>query len=404
MNQPVFLHIVERLEGFLGKLPERIQKPVLTELTPLKELFLKQRPPRFVLTGSHKLAVHEVAATLFAFETPADLRDVLMEVFRWQNITVGGHGTIAVLDARGADEAAMRKIEEELRREPADMFLHLVDGNSGRPVLSRDIDALAALAKLNGAQEPGAKIIGISLVSPPKASAESNGKAPSAERRDAQAKLQTALTEKAGVREHLLQVTELPIRPLASGEQSASPAAMRLMALLARELPNEARVEMIRVSRDREAQVQIAQVLVKSTSAISAAIGAQPIPLADLPILTTLQLVMVSGIMHIAGRDRSLRAATEFAAALGVNVGAGMILREGARAVLKFFPGWGNVVCGMVAGAGTYALGRAAIVYFLEGVSLKDARRIYFASRKKPATPKLLVQGAGDRQERTSRK
>ncbi len=404
MNQPVFLHIVERLEGFLGKLPERIQKPVLTELTPLKELFLKQRPPRFVLTGSHKLAVHEVAATLFAFETPADLRDVLMEVFRWQNITVGGHGTIAVLDARGADEAAMRKIEEELRREPADMFLHLVDGNSGRPVLSRDIDALAALAKLNGAQEPGAKIIGISLVSPPKASAESNGKAPSAERRDAQAKLQTALTEKAGVREHLLQVTELPIRPLASGEQSASPAAMRLMALLARELPNEARVEMIRVSRDREAQVQIAQVLVKSTSAISAAIGAQPIPLADLPILTTLQLVMVSGIMHIAGRDRSLRAATEFAAALGVNVGAGMILREGARAVLKFFPGWGNVVCGMVAGAGTYALGRAAIVYFLEGVSLKDARRIYFASRKKPATPKLLVQGAGDRKERTSRK
>jgi uncharacterized protein (DUF697 family) len=113
---------------------------------------------------------------------------------------------------------------------------------------------------------------------------------------------------------------------------------------------------------------------------------------------------MVSGIMHIAGRDRSLRAATEFAAALGVNVGAGMILREGARAVLKFFPGWGNVVCGMVAGAGTYALGRAAIVYFLEGVSLKDARRIYFASRKKPGTPKLLGQAAGRRVEQTSGK
>jgi GTPase Era involved in 16S rRNA processing len=77
-----------------------------------------------------------------------------------------------------------------------------------------------------------------------------------------------------------LHVTELPIRALDSGEQSASAAAVRLMGLLARELPNEARVEMIRVSRDREAQVQIAQVLVKSTSAISAAIGAQPIPLA----------------------------------------------------------------------------------------------------------------------------
>jgi len=157
------------------------------------------------------------------------------------------------------------------------------------------------------------------------------------------------------------------------------------MTLLARELPNEARVEMVRVSGDRAAQAEIAQGLVKSTSAICAAIGAQPIPLADLPILTTLQLVMVSGIMHIAGRERSLRAATEFVAALGVNVGAGMVLREGARAVLKFFPGWGNVVCGMVAGAGTYALGRAATLYFLEGVSLSDARRAYRNSRKRSA-------------------
>jgi uncharacterized protein (DUF697 family) len=140
---------------------------------------------------------------------------------------------------------------------------------------------------------------------------------------------------------------------------------------------------MVRIARDRTAQIEIAQSLVKSTTAICAAIGAQPIPLADLPILTALQLVMVSGIMYIGGREKSLRAATEFVAALGVNVGAGMILREGTRALLKFFPGWGNVVCGMVAGAGTYAIGRAAIVYFLEGVSLKDARRTYLASRRK---------------------
>ena len=69
--------------------------------------------------------------------------------------------------------------------------------------------------------------------------------------------------------------------------------------------------------------------------------------------------------------------------ALGANVGAGMLLREGARAVLKFFPGWGNVVCGMVAGAGTYAIGRAASAFFIGGVSLKDARRKYLTYRKK---------------------
>jgi uncharacterized protein (DUF697 family) len=123
--------------------------------------------------------------------------------------------------------------------------------------------------------------------------------------------------------------------------------------------------------------------LVKSTTAICTAIGAQPIPLADMPILTSLQVVMVSGIMYISGRERSLRAATEFITALGANVGVGMLLREGARAILKFFPGWGNVVCGMVAGAGTFAIGRAAMAFFIGGVSLRDARRKYLSDRKK---------------------
>ena len=164
-------------------------------------------------------------------------------------------------------------------------------------------------------------------------------------------------------------------------------ASAQLMILLSGNMPNEARVEMARIAQDRGVQTEIAQTLVKSTTAICAAIGAQPIPLADLPILTALQLVMVSGIMYISGRERSLRAATEFVTALGVNVGAGMILREGARALLKFFPGWGNVVCGAVAGAGTYANGRAAIVYFLEGLTLKDARRTYLSSRKKRPRP-----------------
>ncbi|MEO5754192.1 MAG: hypothetical protein ABIR38_05755, partial [Chthoniobacterales bacterium] len=137
------------------------------------------------------------------------------------------------------------------------------------------------------------------------------------------------------------------------------------------------------IGGDREAQTQIAEMLVKSTSAICTAIGAQPIPLADLPVLTTLQLVMVSGIMYIGGRERSLRAATEFIGALGANVGLGMVLREGTRAALKFFPGWGNVVCGMVAGAGTFAIGRAATVYFIEGATLRDAKRAFVQNKRK---------------------
>src|SRR5262249_5614126 len=167
------------------------------------------------------------------------------------------------------------------------------------------------------------------------------------------------------------------------GFELPSAEAQRLMSILARELPNEARMEMIRISRDREAQREVARLLVKSTTAVCTAIGAQPIPLADLPILTGLQLMMVSGIMYVSGRERSLRAATEFAGAVGANVGAAMLLRESARAILKFFPGWGNVVCGLVAGSGTYAVGRSATAYFIEGASPKGARRTYLVSRKR---------------------
>lgn len=391
LNQPLFLHLVERLEGFLGKLPASIQKPILHELTPLKELFLKQRSPRFLLTGSHRLPVQEVIASAFAAAQPGDLRNVLMEVFRWHNVEVGIHGAVNVLDARGADAPAMRMINEELQREPADVILHLVDGNSARPVLSRDIEHLVKLAALTAT--PAAKIVGLSFVAAERTHSQTAGERPSA-----QAKLQTTLSENVEIRDRLLGVLELPLADTATAGNTTHPAAAQLMSLLAQEMPNEARVEMIRISRDRAAQRQIAQTLVKSTSAVCAAIGAQPIPLADLPILTTLQLAMVSGIMYISGRERSLRAATEFVAALGVNVGAGMVLREGTRAVLKFFPGWGNVVCGMVAGAGTYALGNAAIVYFLEGVTLRDARRTYLASRRKRRSPKLL-KGVADEQQ-----
>ena len=349
MNNSALLHIVERLEGFLGKLPDSIRNPVLKELTPLKELFLQQRLPRFVLVGSHPMPLLEFVARIFApesEETPS--RETLTGLYRWQKIALGDHGAIELLDARGADEAALALARDELRHTPADVFFFLPAERDAKVATRREIERLEKLLGWNGDGAVGAKLI----------------------------ELQPA---EAGP---LLKAEmEVPaIRASLIGNYSLGP---NLRRALASELPNEARVELVRSSGDRHAQAEIAELLVKSTTAICAAIGAQPIPLADLPILTTLQLVMVSGIMYISGRERSLRAATEFVGALGANVGLGMILREGTRAALKFFPGWGNVVCGMVAGAGTYAIGRAAMVYFIEGATLRDARRAFIQHKRK---------------------
>jgi len=140
-------------------------------------------------------------------------------------------------------------------------------------------------------------------------------------------------------------------------------------------LPMETRLEFARASGDATAQREIAALLTRSTTAVCTAIGAQPIPLADFPVLTSLQVLMVAGIVHATGREWNVKLARDFLAALGANVGLGLLLREGTRAALKFFPGWGNAVSGAVAGAGTYAIGRAATAFFIEGLPMGEARR-----------------------------
>jgi uncharacterized protein (DUF697 family) len=370
MNQPVLLHIVERLEGFLGKLPDTIRKPILSELTPLKELFLQQRPPRFLFIGSSKMPMPQIMHALFSPDAEDQTKVDVMPVHRWADWDMQGHGTVSALDARDADDSAQTPIKEELTGQPADIIFFLNHDEKGRGPNKGDLERLIASVSWNDAAPIKAKILGISVGS-----------------ENSVARLEEALNAQPAIRDRLLKVVHFT--------EKESAETHRLLALLAHELPNEAKIEMIRISHDSEAQHHIAQVLVKSTTAICTAIGTQPIPLADLPILTTLQLVMVSGIMYVSGRERSLRAATEFIGALGANVGAGMLLREGTRAILKFFPGWGNIVCGMVAGAGTYAIGRAATAFFLEGVSLKDARRTYLANRKRRSQQALLPHKPG---------
>ena len=105
--------------------------------------------------------------------------------------------------------------------------------------------------------------------------------------------------------------------------------------VLTRELPGEAQVEMARLVGAKKVQLEISQHLVRSLTTVCAAIGVQPIPFADFPILTAIQFAMVSGMMHVSGRELGLRSSAEFFGALGVNIGAGMVFREGARAAAK---------------------------------------------------------------------
>src|SRR4026207_677714 len=65
VKTPSLLQIVERLERLAARLPSKIRKAVLSELTPLKQLFLQQRPPRFLFAGSAKVPARKIISALF---------------------------------------------------------------------------------------------------------------------------------------------------------------------------------------------------------------------------------------------------------------------------------------------------------------------------------------------------
>jgi uncharacterized protein (DUF697 family) len=373
VKTPSLLQVVERLERLAGRLPSRIRNAVLSELTPLKQLFLQQRPPRFLFAGSANVPAGKIVSALFG-STEFAAPDAAAPLSRWFEVDFPERGKISIIDVRGIVDSAAIHARDELKYRAADVIFLIRDEQIAQE--GREFADLNSYLNWNETLESDRKIIEI-VVPPLEMIAPRDHNAFGAARDNG--------VGRSSLARHGAFLETLRLVPVDNGRAFELPPAeaRRLMSILARELPNEARMEMIRISRDREAQREVAQLLVKSTTAVCTAIGAQPIPLADLPILTSLQLTMVSGIMYVSGRERSLRASAEFAGALGANVGAAMLLREGARAVLKFFPGWGNVVCGLVAGSGTYAIGRAATAYFIEGVSLKDARRTYLKSRKK---------------------
>lgn len=375
MKTPSLLQVVERLERLAGRLPSKIRKAVLSELTPLKQLFLQQRPPRFLFAGSAKLPARKIIAAIFGsaeFAAP----NAAAPLCRWFEVAFPERGKISIIDVRGVDDSAAIHVRDELKYRAADIIFFIRDEHITQEMERPELAELNSYLSWNETLETDRKII--EIIVPP------FEKVASRDHNDLGAARDEHVVGSSLVKRGIFLET-LRLIPLDNDQEFELPPAdaRRLMSILARELPNEARMEMIRISRDREGQREVAQLLVKSTTAVCTAIGAQPIPLADLPILTSLQLMMVSGIMYVSGRERSLRASAEFAGALGANVGAAMLLREGARAILKFFPGWGNIVCGLVAGSGTYAIGRAATAFFVEGVSLKDARRTYLANRKK---------------------
>lgn len=331
MSRTALLAAYEKLAALLGKLPGSLQEPVLRELDPIKEIFLRQRPPRIALLGDAGI---EFPALLNSLAGRPVLHAPLL---RGPWTAVRGAGTVEFADLR--DSGA-------LPAGAADVFVYLA---SGSPVVAADAQRAAQVLSAAPPREGGGPAGLAVLVLGDHADTAS---------------VLAALSH-AGAASSVVFSSHLPRSGVERGFDESHRSALgdRLCDFL----PEDAQLELARFLGARGAQARLAGTVLKSFGAVAGVIGMQPIPLADFPILLSLQMFMVSLIIYVSGREFSPRLAGEFAASLGIGFGAGLVFRETARAAVKILPVWGHMISGGVAGAGTYALGRAAIAYYIDG-------------------------------------
>lgn len=109
-------------------------------------------------------------------------------------------------------------------------------------------------------------------------------------------------------------------------------------------------------------------------SIAAATVAAIPLPFADLPVLTAIQVSMVGLLGKLYGQTLTPSQAGGVVSAIA----GGFVAQLVARQLIKFIPGFGSVISASWAAAYTVALGEAACVYFgdLMGGKKPDPQQI----------------------------
>jgi uncharacterized protein (DUF697 family) len=113
-------------------------------------------------------------------------------------------------------------------------------------------------------------------------------------------------------------------------------------------------------------------------SSLAATAGAIPIPWLDLLILPGIQTRMIYHLAQLYGQPLTGTRFLELASTLGL----GLLVRQATREVAKLIPIAGSIAAGALAGASTFALGKA-FCYYYQGIhqghvpKAEDLRRYY---------------------------
>ncbi len=408
---------IARIEELLERLPLDIAKDRRARIATLRTVLLEKRPPALALVGRRGAGKSSLVNALFGAKV-AELGHVTAQTGRgrWYDIERGG-GVMSVLDTRGVQEGsapaesdesrtALESIAVELRAKAPDLVVFVVKATDVDAAVDADLDAVERVyEEIRAAHrlEPPlvCAVTHADLLEPKSTQLHHASREPPD---DVEEKMrhvsaaEGAIMRKIDARPRLRDrhATTMGISVYMSWRDNAGGPNGRptlraderwrvdeLALALFRQLPDSSRAELARATQVRAVQEELAATLTKSTAAVCAGIGAAPIPVADVVPLTALQAGLVAGIAWIGGRTLDRRGTGEFMGGLGANVGMAFALREGFRALMKIVaPGGGAIVSAAVAFSGTMAIGGAATAYFIRGVTLEDAKKMFRREKK----------------------
>ncbi|MFO8231694.1 MAG: GTPase [Longimonas sp.] len=393
-SRTTLIDTLKRLDQHLDKLPGSLTGRVRQHLQELRTLLLEKRPARFALVGRRGSGKSSLINALFGEEVAAVGHETAQTgAAQWYTYE-SDLGTLEVLDTRGLQEGSTptesdtaespeASIRAALSDTAPDVLLFLIKAQEVDAAIDGDLEALSSIAddvkEMHGHRPP---IVGVvthcDVLEPQYVRLHQPDDEDPAELQEKQERVEAVQSHLTDKMEAYPALADAMVRTFgvalyqswdAQGRRRAD-ARWQVEALveyLLTQLPDEAQVEFARLSRMQALQKLIANRLTQSTAMVCAGIAATPTPLADIAPITTAQVFLVMAIGYLGGRRMDLETAREFLAAAGVNVGAGFVLREAARALVQFVPGFGQAVSASVAYAGTYAVGTAATSYFLRG-------------------------------------